>query len=360
MNHVARTRPPLDQVQISVVLPLYNEQRVLRRLRNAIFAALEPCGCRVEIIFVNDGSSDGGDQILDAMAAADDRVRVLHLSRNFGHQAAVQAGLAHATGDAVIVMDADLQDDPACLPRFIEKWQAGYDVVYAQRTGRKENWIKRLLFFAFYRVLNAVSTTPIPNDAGNFSLIDRSAVRHVASLTECDRYLPGLRTWVGFRQTGIPVERGARHDDRPRVSMLGLFKLAKTAIISFSRVPLSLFYTIAVVSVLVCMGCTAFTLYHRLLTDLAIPGWTSITIVASFFGAINALGIGVLGEYVVRIYDQVRARPQFIVARSVNFNQANECVDFEERLLETIDQLAVESSLSRPVTRHEPCQPNSV
>ena len=216
-------------------------------------------------------------------------------------------------------MDTDLQDDPHCIGAFFEKWRSGYDVVYAVRTQRKEGLFKRSLFFAFYRVLNLVANTPIPRDAGNFGLVDRCVVDHLTRLGEYDRFFPGLRHWVGFRQIGVPVERGSRHDARPRVSLWGLFRLAKTAVFSFSAAPLWLFYAVAAGSLVVCGGFTLFTLYHKLITGLAIPGWTSTIVVASFFGALNALGIGLLGEYVVRIYDQVRGRPSFIVARRVNF-----------------------------------------
>lgn len=308
----------LDDALVSVVLPVYNEAAVLDRLLTGIQMALEPLACRYEIVFVNDGSQDASASILDDLAEQDFRIRVIHFSRNFGHQAAVQAGMMHARGDAVILMDSDLQDDPAAIPRFLQKWQDGYDVVYATRCNRKEGLITRSLFHGFYRALNLISHTPIPNDAGNFGLVDGAVARCVVQLGDRDRYYPGLRRWVGFRQIGIPVERHARYDAHPRVSLYQLFRLAKTAIFSFSSVPLGLFYGIAALSLLVCSLAVGFTLYHKIWTGLAIPGWTSITITSSFFGALNALGIGILGEYVIRIYDQVRARPLFVVARTTN------------------------------------------
>ena len=309
---------------VSIVLPVYNEAAVLERLVEMISVAVEPCGCRYEIVFVNDGSQDASALLLDRLAAENAHVRVLHLSRNFGHQAAVQAGLAHARGDAVVVMDSDMQDEPAAIPEFLEKWQAGFDVVYAVRMDRKESLLKRTLFTGFYRLLNLVSRISIPNDAGNFGLVDRSAVDHIVRVGDCDRYYPGLRAWVGFRQTGVPVERAARHDDRPRVTFGGLCRLAKTAVLSFSSVPLAMFYAISALSLAVFCGLAGFALYHKLFTGAAVPGWASVTMAASFFGTLNALGIGVLGEYVLRIYDQVRARPHFIVARRVNFSSESE------------------------------------
>lgn len=310
-----------ETVGISVIVPVYNEVVVLEPLRRLIADSLATCGCRHEVIFVNDGSSDGSDRLLDQLAAKDPSIGVVHLARNFGQQAAVQAGLLHARGEAVIVMDADLQDDPASLPKFLAEWRKGYDIVYAVRAGRKENIVKRLLFTGFYRILNRIASTPIPRDAGNFCLLDRRVAEHIARLPDYDRYFPGLRSWVGFRQTGIVVERGARYDDRPRVSLAGLFRLAKTAVFSFSRVPLTMFYTMSALAFLVFAGLCVFVLYHKFVTGKAIPGWSSLLLTASFFSSLNALGIAVLGEYVMRIYDQVRGRPLFLVARRVNLDK---------------------------------------
>lgn len=315
---ISRSADPL----VSVVLPCYNEACVLERLTELVIRPLVRHRARYEIVYVNDGSTDDSAEILDDLANANPALRVVHFSRNFGHQAAVQAGLEHARGDAVVVMDSDMQDDPAAIAEFLEQWRAGYDVVYAVRCNRKESPPKRFLFYAFYRLLNAVSEMPIPRDAGNFGLVDRAVVDHILRLNDRDRFYPGLRRWVGFRQIGVPVERHARHDHRPRVSLRQLFRLAKSAVFSFSRVPLAVFYSVAIVSLLVCLGLCTFTLYHKLFTGLAVPGWTSVTITSSFFGALNALGIAILGEYVIRIYDQVRARPMYIVARRVNFPRA--------------------------------------
>ena len=302
--------------RISVVMPVYNEAAILQELTDSVVTVLDQMQAVFEIVYVNDGSSDASRSILDRLAHTDSRVRVVHLSRNFGHQPAVHAGLDHATGDLVVLMDSDLQDDPQAIPDFVAKWEQGFDVVYAKRVNRKESLPKRALFHAFYRVLNAVADSPMPSDAGNFSLMDRRVVDAIRQMPERDRYLPGLRSWAGFRQTGIPVERLARHDDQPRVSLAGLFRLAKTAVFSFSSFPLTLFYGIAAISACVCLAAIGFVLYHKAFTGLAIPGWASTIITASFFGALNALGISVLGEYVIRIYDQVRARPIFLQQNS--------------------------------------------
>lgn len=325
MNHsqpasLTSSRKPIAEVLVSVVLPVFNEQTVLPQLLQAVEEALQTVSSRYEIIFVNDGSSDQSGQILDDLADLNSRVRVLHFAKNFGHQAAVQAGLLHATGDAIVIMDSDMQDSPLAIVDFIEHWKSGYDVVYAVRTDRKEGMLKRWAFQTFHKMLNLIASTSIPRDAGNFGLIDRKVAIQIAQLNDRDRYFPGLRSWVGYRQIGVPVERLARYDENPRVSFVQLCRLAKTAIFSFSFLPLTIFYVIAALSAIVCMALIAFVMYHKLVTGLAIPGWASTTITASFFGTLNALGIGILGEYVTRIYDQVRARPMFIVGTKTNFD----------------------------------------
>jgi glycosyltransferase involved in cell wall biosynthesis len=376
-TYVVATRPARTDTLVSVVLPVFNEVKALRTLLARVQQALDKLELRREVIFVNDGSTDGSARVLDQMAARFPEVRVIHLSRNFGHQSAVQAGLRLASGNAVVLMDSDLQDAPEAIGRLIDAWQKGFDVVYALREKRKEQAWKRLLFATFHRTLAAVSTTPIPADAGNFSLIDARVVREIVALSERDRYLPGLRSWVGFRQTGVVVERLARYDDRPRVSLRGLWRLAKTAIFSFSSLPLTIFYLIGYSALAIFLGLSGYALYCRLFTDLAIPGWTSYILSASFFGALNALGISMLGEYVLRIYDQVRGRPLYLIDRTVNVaataaNQTRAATpltspnDFvaqdatdavEELLAQTADLLGLSAdAMARPVKSQE-CTP---
>lgn len=311
-------RPPARDTLISVVLPVFNEAEVLPVLLGQTVEAVAGTGCDYEVIFVDDGSQDDSPEVLDGLAAEDGRVRVIHLSRNFGHQAAVQAGLAHTRGDAVVLMDSDMQDAPQAIPQFVDQWRAGHDVVYAIRTRRKEGPLKRLLFAAFHRLMSAVATVPIPTDAGNFGLVDGRVARRIVDLGETDRYFPGLRCWVGFSQKGVPVERNARYDHHPRVSLGGLFRLAKTAMFSFSSLPLAMFYAIGLVAAVLFVGLSGYSLFCKLFTNYAVPGWTSYILVGSFFGALNAMGICLLGEYVVRIYDQVRGRPLYLIRRTVN------------------------------------------
>ena len=321
---------------ISVVLPVFNECAILEELTAQIVSTLRASGSRFEIVYVDDGSTDGSGELLDQIAARNPSVRIVHFSRNFGHQAAVQAALHEARGDAIAVMDSDLQDDPRALQIFVDRWREGYDVVYAVRTDRKENLLKRSLFTLFYRILERISDIPIPRDAGNFGLVDRRVADLINQVQDRDRYYPGLRSWVGFRQIGVPIERAARHDEHPRVSFWQLVKLAKAAVFSFSAMPIGFFYAVAVVSLLVCAGTSTFAVFHRLISGLAVSGWTSLIITSSFFGALNAAGLAVIGEYVVRIYDQVRARPPYVIDRTVSM--PNPAVGSSNSILEWVDR----------------------
>ncbi len=314
----APARPPVSDALISVVLPVFNESGVLLELCQRIRAALVACRTTFEIIFVNDGSTDGTSELLDQLARQSPDVRVVHLSRNFGHQAALHAGLSHARGDAMVLMDSDLQDPPEAIGKLLDAWQNGYDVAYAIRTRRKEWFGRRLMFGAFHRLLSSIAQTQIPVDAGNFGLIDARVSRAILALTEHDRYLPGLRSWVGFKQIGVPIERGTRYDGHPRVSLRGLVRLARTAMYSFSSLPLAIFSWIGWMAFAMFLTVSGCSLYCRFFTEYAVPGWTSQLVTMSFFASLNALGISMLGEYVVRIYDQVRARPLYLVDRTSN------------------------------------------
>jgi glycosyltransferase involved in cell wall biosynthesis len=332
MNAPSNTppRPLPHETLLSIVLPVYNEAQVLPVLAGRITKALWNSNVAYEMIFVNDGSCDKSGEILDQLAAHCSRIRVVHLARNFGHQAAVHAGLAHARGDAVVLMDSDLQDVPEAIPEMLRRWQAGEDVVYALRVQRKEGGWKRLGFAAFHRLMARVATIPIPADAGIFGLIDRRVAQWILNLPERDRYFPGLRSWVGFRQSGMEVERQARYDETSRVSLRGLFHLAKTAIFSFSTLPLTIFHVIGMVAAAVFLGLGSYALFCKFFTHLALPGWTSHILLGSFFGALNALGISILGEYVIRIYDQVRGRPLYLVDRTVNISEVTASGDSEK------------------------------
>lgn len=316
--------------ELSIVVPVYNESSILERLISELKSSVEAIPGTVEIVFINDGSTDRSPELLNAAAQNDRTIHVVHLTRNFGQQPALMAGLMYASGKAIVILDADMQDDSRAIKDMYDAWARGNDVVYAIRTNRKEHVLKRCLFFLFYRLLNAISRTPIPKDAGAFGLIDRRVANAITRIQDTDCFYPGLRSWVGFKQIGIPTERSTRYDECPRVSLLGLCRLAKTAIFNFSSAPLMIFYAAAIISLAAFTLTSSFVLYHKWYTGLAIPGWTSTILISSFFGAINALGIAILGEYVVRIHDQVRSRPRFIVGHTVNCDtkthtEINEC-----------------------------------
>jgi polyisoprenyl-phosphate glycosyltransferase len=314
-------KPPL----ISVVAPVYNEATIIKDLFMEVRQALGKLDPAVayEIVIVDDGSTDGSAELLDALAAgADGDVRVIHLSRNFGHSAAVTAGLEHASGDAVILMDADLQDDPGAFPAFLEKWIEGYDVVYAIRSSRQESMPVRFAMTSFYRVLQWISDTNIPRNAGNFSLMDRRVVGVLRSMPERNRYLPGLRVLAGFRQTGVPIPRRCRHDQHSRVGIRGLWKLSMNAVFSFSYFPIFIFRIFGMLALLGCFAMILFVLYQKIFTGKAIASWSSEMLSTLFFGGVNLFGIGVLGEYVARIYDEMKNRPVYIVDRITDSTSA--------------------------------------
>lgn len=305
-----------DAPFVSVVLPVFNEVAALPCLVQELDAVFREIGHDYELIFADDGSTDGSTAWLQRTARERDNLTVVVLTRNFGQQAALQAGLEEARGDVVVVMDSDRQDDPNAIPRFVEAWQAGYEVVYAVRTQRPENWIKRGLFFAFYRLLRLLAEVPMPHDAGNFGLLDRRVVNHLLALPERTRFFPGLRSWVGFRQVGVPVARLSRHDTIPRVSFWQLVRLAKTAIFSFSAAPINAFWAIAALSGLAFTATGAWTTVRWALGQ-DVPYGVSAILIAAFFATLNSLGIAVLGEYIVRITDQVQGRPAYLVDQVV-------------------------------------------
>lgn len=303
--------------QITLVLPYFNEEQnlpVLYRQLREITAGLP---YRFTFLFVSDGSTDGSTACVLDWVKENQDVLLVELSRNFGQQTAVFAGLQHAGGDAVIVMDTDLQDRPAAIGDFLRQWEGGAQVVYAVRQKRKENAAKRLLFSSFYKILARLADIPIPMEAGLFGLMDRRVVELLAAMPEGNRYIPGLRAWAGFTQVGVTVERDERGDEKPRASVITLFKLAMDAIFSFSRLPLRLATAMGLLSALLAIVATAVVLYSKFVTLKAIPGWTSILLSIFYFGAIQLITIGIIGEYLGRIYEEVKRRPPYAVRRIV-------------------------------------------
>jgi dolichol-phosphate mannosyltransferase len=317
---------------LSIVMPAYNEQEVLAQTYQrfvSIRDTLDQLGLDHELIFVNDGSHDRTPIILDDLAAADPHVRAVHLTRNFGHQAAITAGLTVARGDAIAIMDCDLQDPPEVLPDFISKWQEGYQVVYAIRQKRKEWFGKRLAYWAFYRMLAKISDLKIPLDSGDFCLMDRSALDLLNSLPEKQRFVRGLRTWVGLKQIGVKYERAARQAGSPQYTFASLVRLAMDGLVSFSSTPLRFVTRLGILSafgaILLGIWVLAVTITEWPLAKEARKtprGWASIACLILLMSAVQLLSLGIIGEYLSRIFQEVKGRPTFLIAR-INQQQAN-------------------------------------
>lgn len=298
---------------ISVVSPVYNEAGALRELCSRVAAALEKIGELFEIVLVNDGSTDDSLQVIRQLVSEDRHIKGVNLSRNFGQQPALTAGIDLAAGDAVVLMDADLQDSPEDLPLLIEKWREGYEVVYAMREKRKENFLMRAAFRTFYRVQTYLANVRMPVDSGIFCLMDRKVVDSIKSLPEQNRYLPGLRAWVGFRQTGVPMERAERYDRRARVGLRGLVKLAIDGVIGFSSFPLRIATFMSLFVGMISLLVIFFILFHKFVTHKALPGWASTMGSTLILGALILFSLGLIGEYLARIYDEVKKRPLYII-----------------------------------------------
>ncbi|MGA2849112.1 MAG: glycosyltransferase family 2 protein [Terracidiphilus sp.] len=310
---------------ISVVIPAYNEEDGIAEMYNRILAAAPAWGDSFEILIVDDGSRDRTMEICEQIAAADSRFKVVSLSRNFGHQAAVSAGLMHARGNIVTVMDADLQDPPEELLPFITKIREGWDVVYAIRTKRKENFLKRLSYTVYYRILRRLAVLDIPLDAGDFCVMRGEVVDAINQLPERNRFVRGLRSWVGFRQTGLAYERHARFAGEPKYNLSRLLKLATDGIFNFSYRPLQFIMHLGLILAALCMFGAFFVIVQYLTNWTVIGfnprdarGWTSTIFVILFLASVNLVCMGILGEYIGRLFEEVKRRPTWIVKKRVN------------------------------------------
>ncbi len=302
---------------VSVVVPIFNEQANLDTLVERLTTALQQAGESFEVVFVNDGSRDRTGEMLRGHNARDPRLKCIMLSRNFGHQVAVTCGLDHAQGDAVVVMDGDLQDPPEVLPGMIARWREGFDVVYAVRRRRKESWAKVLAYKWFYWLLHRVSYLDIPLASGDFSLMDRRVVDLLATMPERNRFVRGLRTWVGLRQTGYEYERDARLAGQSKYSFTKLLRLAFDGLVSYSFVPLRMVSNLGMLVSLSALGYMAYLLIARTLGDTTIQGWTSTVVIVLFLGGVQLLSLGIIGEYIGRIFDEVKQRPQYVVSEAL-------------------------------------------
>jgi dolichol-phosphate mannosyltransferase len=304
----------------SLIIPIYNEEDnipLLYQRIKAVMDGLDHC----ELIFINDGSRDTSLELIRDLKAQDQRICYLSFARNFGHQIAVTAGLNFARGKAVIILDADLQDPPELLPALIEQWQQGYQVVYAQRTKRKqESWFKRLTAYVFYRLLQRLADVKIPADTGDFCLMDRRVVDLLNAMPERNRYIRGLRSWVGFRQTAVKFERDPRYAGEVKYTFRKSFRLAINSLVSFSIVPLRLATYLGLFSAFMALLMAMLVLYWRLFqVNSPITGLATIVIAILFLGSVQLICIGILGEYIGRIYDEVKGRPLYTLAEVAGF-----------------------------------------
>ncbi len=305
---------------LDAVVPVYNEQAILPELNRRLVDVLSALPFEWRVIYVDDGSRDRTPELLAGFAEQDPRVGVVHLSRNFGQQLAISAGLAISTADAGVLLDGDLQDPPEVIPMLVEKWEAGYDVVYAVKRDRKEALPKRALFSLFYTILRKLSNVDIPADAGNFSLMDRAVVDVINTMPERDRYVSGLRAYVGGRQTGVEFERAARYAGQPRQSPLKLFRMATDAFFAFSELPLRLATILGFFVSIIAFLVLLTVLYKRLISGEAIVGWASTMTSILFLGGIQLIAVGVIGEYIGRIYNEAKGRPAWVVGRYRNLS----------------------------------------
>ena len=307
-----------NEFRLSVAVPVHNEESVLPELITRLSDVLNKIpGGPHEIVLVDDGSSDRTFAILEQAARQDPRILALSLSRNFGHQSAISAALDNVSGDATLVMDGDLQDIPEAIPQFVEKHLQGYDVVYAQRFRRKEPWPLRFCYFVFYRLMANLSDIHLPLDSGDFGLMSRRVVEEVRRMPEHHRYLRGMRSWVGFRQTGVVVERAERHSGNSKYSISRLLKLATDGIFAFSIVPIRAAALLGAIAMFFSGLYVLYSIYIKLFSQRAPQGFTALIVAVIFLSGLILFFLGVIGEYVGRIYEETKGRPQYIIARRV-------------------------------------------
>lgn len=305
----------------SLIIPIFNEESTIPELYRRLQAVMDQMDGLVELILVNDGSRDRSLALMRDLHEKDPRVCYLSFARNFGHQIAVTAGLNFARGQVVVILDADLQDPPELIPELIKQWQQGYEVVYAQRTQRRqEGWFKRLTAYGFYRILRQLADVDIPTDTGDFCLMDRRVVDVLNAMPERNRYLRGLRSWIGFRQTAVQFERDPRFAGEVKYTFHKSLGLAINGLVSFSKVPLRLSTYLGLFAAAVAVIMAALVIYWRVFYPKSpLTGYAVIAVAIFFLGAVQLFSIGILGEYIGRIYEEVKNRPLYTLAEVAGF-----------------------------------------
>lgn len=312
-------------VVCSVVIPMYNEEAVIGETYKRLKKVMEGLGQAYELIFINDGSRDRSAHLVYELSHTDSTIRLLDFSRNFGHQAAVMAGLEYASGAYVVIIDADLQDPPEVIPEMIQKWKEGYEVVYGKRLKRKgDTPFKKATAFLFYRFLRAMTNNDIPMDTGDFRLIDRKVCDVMKNLQEKNKYIRGLVSWIGFRQIPVEYNREERWAGKSKYPLKKMLRFAMDAITSFSYKPLKLATYLGFLLSLSGFIYLLVVIYQRLFTHTTISGWTSIVVINLFFNGIVLIILGIIGEYIGRIYEEAKNRPSYIIREKIGFSSDNE------------------------------------
>ncbi len=305
-------------MRLSVAIPIYNEAQLVPELLRRVGAVLDGLdGGPHELVIVDDGSSDGSREALVSATALEPRLVVVTLSRNFGHQAALTAALDHVTGDAVVLMDGDLQDPPEAIPLLLRTHREGYDVVYARRAKRKEGWLLRVAYASFYRILARLSNVDLPVDSGDFGLMSRRVVEQLRRAPERHRYLRGLRAWAGYAQAGVTIERAARAGGESKYSLRKLLTLAFDGFFSFSVAPLRAAALLGIGAIGLCTLYALYAVGAKLLYGHTPQGFTALIVIMTFLSGTNLLFLGLMGEYLGRVYEEVKRRPLYVIDRVV-------------------------------------------
>ena len=313
-----------DSVEISVIIPLYNESSSIKPLFSRLTPVLKQLQTRYEIICINDGSTDRTFETLVDFNQQDSAIKIVSLSRNFGKEVALTAGLDYASGAAVIPLDADLQDPPELIAQLIAKWREGYDVVYATRRSRQgETWFKKISAKAFYRTISKMSHVPIPANTGDFRLLDRRVVEAIKKLPERTRFMKGLFAWVGYKQTAVFFDREPRYSGRTTWNYWKLWNFALDGIISFSFLPLKVWSYVGISISLISLVYALMLVVRTLMFGVDVPGYASLMVAILFLGGIQLITLGVLGEYLGRVYEEVKGRPLYLVREEYGFGVRN-------------------------------------
>jgi len=304
----------VKNIKYSIIVPVFNEEEVIQQTYQRLITVMDSSDAPYELLFINDGSKDRTEEILIEIGITDARVKLINFSRNFGHQVAISAGIDYAQGEAVVIIDADLQDPPELILDMIEKWMEGYEVVYAKRLSRKgESFFKKQSASLFYRTLRSMTDIDIPLDTGDFRLMDRKVVQQMKGLREKNRFVRGMASWVGFRQTAIEYERDERAAGETKYPLKRMLKLSMDGITSFSYKPLKLASYAGGLLAITGLIYMFYVFYLKIFTAATVPGWSSLIIIQLFFSSFVLILLGVMGEYIGRIYDETKNRPLYIV-----------------------------------------------